>query len=223
MSKALAERRPSEIALPRYDEMCRAIAACHRVDEAKTLRDKAAALRAYAKQANNRNAEVQFAEITQRAARKAGELLKNMAETGERDNGKGNRNPDLKSQSATPNLESLGLDKHEASRFQQLAAIPEKKFEAALAEARETQQPITSASLRSLTRQPNFTPAQRTEHERLWRVLRALEQIAQQDIPPEQWLAELPDYMTSLAHEHMERARPWLEQLFTEWEKKHAN
>jgi hypothetical protein len=55
-----------------------------------------------------------------------GELLKEMAQTGQRDNGKGNRNPDLKSQDAIPKLEDLGLTKDESSRFQQIAAVPEE-------------------------------------------------------------------------------------------------
>jgi hypothetical protein len=54
-----------------------------------------------------------------------GELLREMAQTGQRDNGKGNRNPDLKSQDAIPKLEDLGLTKDESSRFQQIAAEPE--------------------------------------------------------------------------------------------------
>jgi len=41
----------------------------------KDIRDKAEALRAYAKKANNREAEVQFADIKLQAERKCGELL----------------------------------------------------------------------------------------------------------------------------------------------------
>jgi hypothetical protein len=79
-----------------------------------------------------------------------------MAERGERDKGKGG---DRKSQSqaATVKLESLGLDKHESSRFQQIAAVPQKQFDAHLAEAKRMQQPVTSASVRALTRQAVFS------------------------------------------------------------------
>jgi len=118
MSRALAKTRDAEIALPRYDDMCTAIAACHRVDEAKTLRDKAQALRAYAKQANNREAEVQFAEIKVRAERKCGELLKDMAERGER---KTHQTAASKSNDSV-SLDSLGIDAKESERFQQVAA-----------------------------------------------------------------------------------------------------
>lgn len=100
--------------------MCRAIEAAHRVDEAKTFRDKAEALRAYAKQANNRDAEVQFAEIKVRAEIKCGELLKDMAQRGERDRGNGG---DRKShgQPVTVKLADLGIDAKESERFQRAA------------------------------------------------------------------------------------------------------
>jgi 16S rRNA C967 or C1407 C5-methylase (RsmB/RsmF family) len=67
---------------------------------------------------------------------------------------------------------------------------------------------------RSATSQPDFTPEQRLAHERLWRVLRALEQISEQDIEPEAWLAKLPDYMQARFQNHLDNARPWLERLF---------
>lgn len=220
---AVVKLSANDVALPRYDDMCRAIRECHRVDEAKDYRDKAEALRAYAKQANNRDAEVQFAEIKVRAEIKCGELLKDMAERGERDSGKGNRNPSLKSQDATPKLEDLGISKDESSRFQQAAAAPREAVEEAFSQARETRTPVTSAQIRNLTKSPDFTPAQRADHERLWRVLRALEQISDQDVTPSEWLDSLPEYMQERVSNHLTKARPWLERLFTLWDKRHAN
>jgi hypothetical protein len=64
--------------LVRYDAMCRAIEAAHKVDEVKDIRDKAAALEHYARQAMNTDAERQAWEIRLRAERKAGQLLKQM-------------------------------------------------------------------------------------------------------------------------------------------------
>lgn len=57
------------------------------------------------------------------AERRAGQLLREMAERGERDDGKGNRNPDLKSRDATPKLADLGVTKTQSSRWQRLAEI----------------------------------------------------------------------------------------------------
>ncbi len=46
-----------------------------------------------------------------RAEIRAGELLAEMAEKGERDSGRGNRNPTLKSQPATAKLSDIGVSK----------------------------------------------------------------------------------------------------------------
>jgi hypothetical protein len=53
-----------------------------------------------------------------------------MAERGERDSGKGNRNPVLKLQAATPKLSDLGISKTQSSRWQELARISGHTFEA---------------------------------------------------------------------------------------------
>jgi hypothetical protein len=60
-------------------------------------------------------------ETPERAARRAGEILAEMARKGERDNGRGNRNPALKSSSAIPKLSDLGITNDQASQWQQLA------------------------------------------------------------------------------------------------------
>ena len=106
------------------------------------------ALRAYAKQAGNREAEVQFAEIKVRAEIKCVELLKDMAERGERDTGSGGDRKSL-SQPATVKLADIGLTRDDSSRYQQAAAAPREAVEEALAEARRTQVPLTSAQVRS--------------------------------------------------------------------------
>jgi len=64
-----------------------------------------------------------------RAERHAGELLAEMKESGERDSGKGNRNPSLKSLAATPTLSDLEISKTQSSRWQKLASVPEEAFE----------------------------------------------------------------------------------------------
>jgi hypothetical protein len=146
------------LSLHRYDDMCRAVAECHRVDEVKDIRDRTEALRAYAKQAKNRELEVQFAEVKVRAEIKCGELLKDMAANGLRDQGNGG---DRKSQShdaTVNNLENLGLSKDESSRYQQAAKAPAAQVEQAFATARMTMVPVTSAQIRALSKPPTTAP-----------------------------------------------------------------
>jgi hypothetical protein len=209
---------PADIALPKYDAMCRAIAECYRVDEVKDMRDKAEALRAYAKQAENREAEVQFAEVKVRAERKCGELLQMTAASGERETG----GKPLHGERVKPTLKDLGVTEIQSHRFQQIANVPAVKVEAAFETARKTQVPVTSAQIRQLTKWPKSTPEKDLEQERLWRVLTALQEIYEQDITPEEWVAGLPDYMLNRATTHLKRARPWLEEFFVAWDKRHV-
>jgi hypothetical protein len=89
---------------------------CHLVDDAKDLRDKAEALRAYLKKA--RESEAQSTGINLRAEPKCGELLGEMAEGGELETG---GRPE-QSHDATASLSDLAVDKQESSRFQQVAS-----------------------------------------------------------------------------------------------------
>jgi N6-adenosine-specific RNA methylase IME4 len=112
-----------------YDAACRALAQAHRIDEVKDIRDRAVAFQTYAKQAKDETLIKQATEIRMRAERRSGELLIEMAGRKERDSGRGNRNPILKSQAATPKLADLGINKTQSSRWQALARIPQDKFE----------------------------------------------------------------------------------------------
>lgn len=74
------ERRVST-ELVRYNAMCTAIAEAKRVDEVRDIRDKAEALRINAKQAKNREAEIDYAEVRIRAERRVGELMQAQRDT----------------------------------------------------------------------------------------------------------------------------------------------
>jgi N6-adenosine-specific RNA methylase IME4 len=129
-------------ALVRYDAACRAIAEAKAVDEVKNCRDQAEALRAYARQAKNRELEIDAAEIRLRAERRLGELIKKQKATvglnaGARGIGKsaaprGNHTP--------PTLAEAGIDKKLSSRAQKLAALPEEAFQRRLGEWRQHSQ-----------------------------------------------------------------------------------
>jgi hypothetical protein len=74
---------------------------------------------------------------------RCGELLRDMAERGERAAKGGDQRSEESSRSVR--LEQLGLSRDESSRFQQAASAPREAVEEAFAEARRTQVPVTSA------------------------------------------------------------------------------
>lgn len=124
-------KQSEDLGLVKYDAMCKAIAACHQVDEVKDIRDKARALEVYAKQAQNREAERKANEVRLRAERRAGELLKEMKQAGRRQDRGDNRKM---SRASTSKLQDLNITRDQASQWQQLAEVPVEQFEAELAQ-----------------------------------------------------------------------------------------
>jgi hypothetical protein len=124
-------------ALVRYDAMCRAIGAAYEVDEVKDIRDRAAALEHYSRQAHNVEAERQCCEIRLRAERKAGQLLakteKAKGARGQLSGRDGSGGRVLRPPESEKTLADLGITKDQSSQWQRLAAVPEPQFEAALA------------------------------------------------------------------------------------------
>jgi hypothetical protein len=116
--------------LAKYNDARAALERAHTVDEVKDIRDKAEALRAYAKQANDIDMQNWAAEIRVRAERRAGELLREMAETGTRHSGRGDQKSE--SRPPTPKLSDLGISKDHASQWQRLADVPTPEFESKL-------------------------------------------------------------------------------------------
>jgi N6-adenosine-specific RNA methylase IME4 len=114
--------------LIKYKAACRALAEAKSVDEAKDIRDKAIAVQAYAKQADNPQLEADAFEIRKRAEDKAAELLKEMAERGERQ--KAGEADGRARRPSTPTLSDLGISRSQSSRWQQFHALsPEEKAE----------------------------------------------------------------------------------------------
>lgn len=140
--------------LIRYDAARKAIASAYRVDEAKKIRDKAEAVRTYAKLAGDLDMQNMAAEIRIRAERRAGQLLlemeKNPGTRGEgrprRDGTKIRRSAD--STALPPKLEDIGISKDQSSKWQRLALlVNESTFEKALVQAREKNGELTNAAL----------------------------------------------------------------------------
>jgi hypothetical protein len=132
-------------ALIRYDAARRALAAAHRVDEVKAIRDKAEAVRVYAKQAGDFELQNQAAEIRIRAERRAGELLGDMQTNGERQAKERGRPKKVSSPTTLP---KLGITRDQSSKWQRLARmIDDLTFDKAVAQAKENDGELTTAGL----------------------------------------------------------------------------
>lgn len=125
------------ISLVRYDAACKALADAKAVDEVKKIRDVAEAMRAYARQAKNKQLEVDSAEIRIRAERRVGELIAAQKESGGLQHGGDRKSRDASGPLKPITLDEAGIDKHLADRARKLAAVPEEKFEAMLGEWHE--------------------------------------------------------------------------------------
>lgn len=127
--------------LIKYETACRALAEARSVDEAKAIRDKSEAIRIYARQAKNKQLEIDAAEIRIRAERRLGEMLAEQKATVGLNRGlsgsrvSGSEKEPVKD--TRPTLADAGIDKKLSSRAQALAAVPEEEFEDHIGEWRD--------------------------------------------------------------------------------------
>lgn len=137
----------NQTGLAKYDAARYALSVAVEVDEVKDIRDKAAAMAAYARQAQDKELLQWATEIKVRAERRAGEMMRDTEKN------KGLKGSIVSGTSVvpvrdnTPTLADMGISKNESSRWQKLAAVSNEKFEEAVAAAKEVAGEVTTAYL----------------------------------------------------------------------------
>ena len=118
--------------LVRYEQARTALAECARIDEASEIRDKAAALAAYARQRDDRDLEVWVREIHLRACVRIGELSRDLdqAQTVRNADGATVRLP-AGGKSKAAALADAGISKSAAQRYEELTGGREEQAQAA--------------------------------------------------------------------------------------------
>ena len=148
-------------ALVRYEQARTALAECARIDEASEIRDKAAALAAYARQRDDRDLEVWVREIHLRACVRIGELSRDLdqAQTVRQAEGATVRLP-AGGKSKAAALADAGISTSTAQRYEELAggreeqaqAVGRAAMEAYFTRSRAEGVPPTMPGLRSAVR-----------------------------------------------------------------------
>lgn len=109
------------------------------VDEVKDIRDKAKAVAMYQRATRaSVDAQNDALEVELRAERRLGELVREMPKStgGDAARARSQKATEV-DRDAPPTLASLGIDKRESARWQNLAAIPASMFDALIKETRD--------------------------------------------------------------------------------------
>lgn len=160
------------------------LASARTFEDVMDIRSFAVAAEAYARAEKLGDEAEQYArDVRVRAARKAGELLKRMAENGQRD--PGGHGPRVESSPLTqlPQLDVLGITKGESARWQKLALVPEEEFERLVAEGKGEESIARAAKSRTANkpRKPKLVgPKVKTNGYTLKQSLRGLQDAAMQ-------------------------------------------
>ncbi len=141
MAKALLVSRDDAV-LANLNKCVELLDKCTNAEDAKKLMDIGVAAKVWAKrQKRGVDAQNSATEFVLHAKRKLGEIL---SETEKHPGGRPGAKPvDAKRQVST--LEDLGISRDLSSQAQQLAAVPEKQFDAAIADAKQDGKEISYA------------------------------------------------------------------------------
>lgn len=122
--------------LVKYDAACRAVAELKTIDECKEFANYAEAARAYARQAQNRQLEIDACEVRVRAERRLGQILLELKKGGHIAR-QGLRDQTAHGQRKIPRLAELGVDHNTSAIAQRLALLPEARFISEIADWRQ--------------------------------------------------------------------------------------
>lgn len=200
--------------LATLEEATRMLGECRTIDEAKKVRDLAAAARVYAREAElGFEAENYASEIKLKAEARVGEILRQMAEEGARAT-RGNQ-PDSKPST----LEDLGISEKQSHQWQKLAGIPKPELDRYIETQKEAGQPITLAGvLRGQTPQERVDAAAATR--RLFLIYDALEALAGCEDTPKRWAQLDHGQSRWRVDDRIDKAIRWLTGLEDEWQRK---
>jgi|GEM_PF-797874 len=151
--------------LLRLDRARRDIALVARVDDAKAIRDKAEALRVYAKQAGY-GLEIQnrAAEIKIRAERRAGEILQK-----EVNHSGGRPGKHLHDERVfKPKLADLGITEIQSHRWQMIAGVSEERFEAYVGGVKDSGGELTTRGILAAIKTDRWQPVLSSESFEWW-------------------------------------------------------
>jgi site-specific DNA-methyltransferase (adenine-specific) len=147
-----------------YDAARRALCAlleAQSLREAKEIRDQAEAIRAYARQAKNRELEILAAEVRLRAEVRLGEMLRAQKATVGLNKGTIRRGSEMAPRDDRPTLAEGGIDKKLSSRSQKLAAIPAQVIEDYLGKCKASNRAPTAEDLIEARRRADSERARR--------------------------------------------------------------
>jgi hypothetical protein len=128
----------ADMPLEKYDAARRALADACNIDDVLHIRNIAVAAQVYARQAQDRELLDRAIDLRMRGERKAGEMLRDLAKTGERARRGGDRRIKVDDATLKPRtLEDLGIKKHQSVRYQKSADLSQEEFEERVEVAKE--------------------------------------------------------------------------------------
>lgn len=139
------------------------------------------------------------AELRLRAERRAGEMLRDGTEKGDRQAVGRPRNGD-KDVTISPKLSEIGISKKQSSRWQSIAAIPEEKFEQVIREAKEAGEELTQKELLKLAGE-----------------VKASEKPKQEELFDLDGYRKKIEFHVSKAQHHMRQANHYRQQAFNHY------